>query len=120
MHFRFRGNNIQVVKTQPDPETGKAKSLPLGSINRATLAMSDKLRANCSPEELQEIEGWVRRYQAVDRLKHQHAALTLPEQMAAAAEWFEQASLDEARQVADDIMATSGMLRRVLNRRGLL
>jgi hypothetical protein len=120
MHFRFRGNNIQVVKTQPDPETGKAKSVPLGSINRATLAISDKLQMNCSPEELREIEGWVRRYQAIDRLKRQHAALTLPEQIAAAAEWFEQASIDEASQVADDIMATTAVLRRILNRRGLL
>ena len=120
MHFRFRGNNIQVVKTQPDPETGKAKSMPLGSINRATLAISDKLRASCSEEELKEIEGWVRRYQAVDRLKRQHAALTLPEQMSAATDWLDQAKPEEARPVADDILATMAVMRRVLNRRGLL
>ena len=92
MHFRFRGNNIQVVKSQLDNESGKAKSIPMGSINRATLAISDKLRANCSPDELQEIEAWVKRYQTVHALKQKHAALTLPEQMAAAAEWFETAS----------------------------
>lgn len=120
MHFRFRGNNIQVVKTQPDPETGKAKSIPFGSINRATLAISDKLRSNCSAEELQEIEGWVKRYQVVDRLKRQHAAMTLPEQMSAASDWLDQASTEEARPVADDILATMALLRRVLNRRGLL
>jgi hypothetical protein len=120
MHFRFRGNNIQVVKTQPDPETGKAKSVPLGSVNRSTLALSDKLRSNCSPEELQEIESWVRRYQVVDRLKRQHAALTLPEQMSAATQWLDEANPDEARPVADDILATMAMMRRVLNRRGLL
>jgi hypothetical protein len=120
MHFRFRGNNIQVVKSQKKGADAKAKSTPLGSINRSTLAISEKLRSNCSPEELEEIEAWVKRYQAVDGVKRKHAALTLPEQIAAAAEWFAEASPEEARQTADDIMATTAVLRRVLNRRGLL
>ncbi len=120
MHFRFRGNNIQVVKTAPDPESGKAISTPMGSINRVTMAISDKLRTNCSTDELREIETWVKRYQAIDTLKHKHAAMTLPEQMAAAAEWFKFADSGEARQPADDIISTMAMLRKVLDRRGLL
>jgi hypothetical protein len=40
--------------------------------------------------------------------------------MAAAAQWFAEASPEEARQIADDIMATTAVLRQVLNRRGLL
>jgi hypothetical protein len=40
--------------------------------------------------------------------------------MAAAMEWFEQADPDEARQVAEDVLATSVALRQVLHRRGLL
>ena len=120
MHFRFRGNNIQVVKSQKTGPSGKAKSRPMGSINRQTMAISDKLRSNCTPAELEEIEAWVQRYQAIDVIKRKHAALTLPEQMAAAAEWFAHASPDEARQIADDIMSTTVALRRVLNRRGLL
>ncbi len=120
MYFRFRGNNIQVVKTQPDPASGKVKSVPVGSINRATLGITDKLRASCSPEELAEIESWVKRHEAVAALKRRHAALTLPEQMADAAEWFSDAAADEARSAADDIIATMAALRRVLNRRGLL
>jgi hypothetical protein len=120
VHFRFRGNSIQVVKSQSDATSGKAKSVPLGSINRATLAMSDKLRSNCTPEELQEIEAWVKRYQLVDELKQKHAALTLPDQMAAAIEWFEAATPEEARQAADDVIETMALLRRALNKRGLL
>ena len=120
MHFRFRGNNIQVVKTQPDPATGKKKSVPIGSINRSTLGISDKLRENCSPDELNEITTWVERHQTVAALKRKHAALTLPEQMADAAAWFRQAGAEEARHAADDIIATMTVLRRVLNRRGLL
>jgi len=119
MHFRFRGNNVQVVKSQPDPETGKAKSVPVGSINRATLAISDKLRESCSPQEIGEIEAWIKRYGAVSSLKQKHAALTLPEQMAAATEWLEKAPLEEARPIADDILATLALLRRVLSQRGL-
>ncbi len=120
MYFRFRGNNIQVVKSQLDASTGKAKSVPLGSINRATLAISDTLRRNCAPEELREIEAWVRRYRAIDDLKRRHAALTLPEQMAAAAQWFGDANPEEARPIADDILATMTTLRRAMNNRGLL
>ena len=120
MHFRFRGNNIQVVKSQPDGDSGKAKSLPMGSINRATMAISDKLRSSCSPEELREIEAWVKRYQTVHELKQKHAALTLPEQMAAAAAWFKTADPDEARQVAEDVIATTTVLRRAMAKRGLL
>jgi hypothetical protein len=120
MHFRFRGNNIQVVKSQPETATGRAKSVPVGSINRVTLAISDRLRENCSREELKEIEAWVKRYQVVDGLKRQHAALTLPEQIAAAGQWFETARAEEARLVADDILTATALLRRTLNRRGLL
>ena len=120
MHFRFRGNNIQVVRSQPDLTTGKSKSIPIGSINRATLAISPRLRESCSREELKEIEAWVKRYQVVDGLKRQHAALTLPEQIAAARQWFEIARPEDARLVADDILSASAQLRRTLNRRGLL
>jgi hypothetical protein len=120
MHFRFRGNNIQVVKSQTDESTGKAKSIPVGSINRATLAISDKLRESCTKEELREIETFVKRYQNVDRFKRQYAALTLPEQIAAAGEWLEEASDAEARDLADDILASFGQLRKALTKRGLL
>jgi hypothetical protein len=120
MHFRLRGNNIQVVKSQRDPSIGKAKSVPIGSINRATLAISDKLRQNCSPAELKEIEAFVRRYQAIDAHKRKHAALTLPEQMAAAIQWFRDADPEEARAVADDIVAHTQLLRKMLSKRGLL
>ena len=120
MHFRFRGNNIQVVKSQPEASTGKAKSIPVGSINRATLALTDKLRENCTSAELKEIETFVRHCQAVDALKRKHAALTLPEQMAAAVQWFKEADLDEAREIAEGIMQHSAVLRKVLSKRGLI
>ena len=120
MHFRFRGNNIQVVRSQTDTASGKAKSVPVGSINRLTLAISDKLRENCSREELKEIEAWVKRYQIVDGLKRQYAALTLPEQIAAARQWFESAKLEDARLLTDDILTAMAQLRRTLNRRELL
>jgi hypothetical protein len=94
--------------------------MPLGSINRATLAISDKLRVSCTPDELREIEAWVKRYQAVDELKHKHAALTLPDQIASAIQWFHNAEQQEAGRVAEDILAMTTLLRRVLNRRGLL
>jgi len=120
MHFRFRGNNIQVIKSQMDPATGKAKSVPLGSINRANLAVSEKLAANCSPHDLKEIEEWVRRYRRIDQLKQRVAALTLPEQIAAAVQWFERAEAAEAAQPAEDALTAFRILRGVLMKRGLI
>lgn len=117
MHFRFRGNNIQVVKSQVDLETGKAKSVPIGSINRATLAVSERLSANCTPAELKEIEAWVKQRQGVEELKRKVAALTLAEQIAQAIEWIERAPDDEVLELADDLLRASGALRRVLAKR---
>jgi hypothetical protein len=109
-----------VVKSIPEGGAGKAKSVPLGSINRATLGISDKLRQSCSPAELKEIEAWVKRYQAVDELKYRYAALTLPEQIGNAIRWFEKASPVEAYQVLDDTLTATAALRKVLTKRGLL
>jgi hypothetical protein len=95
----------------------------LGSINRQSLLVSDKLRANCTAQDLQDIETWVRGYQSVVDLKSKHAAMTLPEQMGAAMAWFENASQDETRetrQLVEDIVATWLLLRSVLTRRGLI
>jgi len=92
----------------------------VGSINRVTLAITDKLRRNCSDAELREIEAFVKRYQALDVLKRKHAALTLPEQMAAAIQWFKGADPEEARDIAEDIMSHTQLLRKMLNKRGLM
>ena len=120
MHFRFRNNNIQVVKSRLDPRNGKAKSVPVGSINRASLAVSEKLSSNCSPEELKQIEAWVRRYREVDDLRRKLAALTLPEQISTAIEWLELAEREEAAEAAEDILTATAALRRVLAKRGLV
>jgi hypothetical protein len=94
--------------------------MPVGSINRANLEISDKLRANCSDTELNEIRDWVKHYAQVHDLKRRHAALTLPEVIDAAVDWFASADLDEARQSAEDALAASARLRKVLSKRGLL
>lgn len=121
MHFRFRGNNIQVVRSQPDAETGRAKSVPLGSINRATLQISEKLRANCSTAELEEITVWVERYHKVEALKQKFAAVTLPEQISSAAQWFTGVTVDdESRRIAGEAAQSMAMLRRILNKLELL
>jgi hypothetical protein len=119
MYFRFRGNSIQIVKSQMDPSTGKAKSVPLGSINRSNLAISEKLSASCSKRELEEIQAWVEHHRSVDDLKRKFAALTLPEQIAAAIEWFTEASPEDAGQIAADVIAATMALRQVIVKRGL-
>lgn len=120
MFFRFRGNNIQIVKSRLDPKTGKAKSVPLGSINRSNLLVSDNLRQNCSPAEIKEIEAWVKRRRDIDTAKQRLVALTLAEQIATATEWFAQANLEDARDAAEEVLLATSALRRTLDQRGLL
>lgn len=116
MYFRFRGNNIQVVRTVTDQATGKAKSVPVGSINKANLRVSDNLAKACSTAELAEIESWVVRQRSRDILKQEHAAVTLPEQMALAAEWFGTTNSEDTQLLADDIVVAWVDLRTSINK----
>ncbi|HWQ39837.1 MAG TPA: hypothetical protein VNM24_14745 [Burkholderiales bacterium] len=117
MHFRFRGNNVQVVKSQLDPKTGKAKSVPIGSINLARLEIGDKLASNCSAAELKEIENWLKRRRGIEELKAKVAALTLPENISSALKWFAKAPPEEIEEVADDVLVGIRQLRKVLQKR---
>ena len=120
MFFRFRGNNIQIVKSQLDPKTGKAKSVPLGSINRSNLLVSDNLRQNCSPAEVKEIEAWVKRRRDIDEARRKVVALTLAERIALATEWFAEAKPEDARDAAEEVLMATSALRRTLDQRGLI
>lgn len=114
MHFRFRGNSVQVVRSTREPGSGRAKSVPIGSIHKETLRISDRLRAACTPEELREIEEWVLHYGGTEHLKREFAAFSLAEQMELAATWFESAGPDADPLLNDAIVQGWQRLRRLL------
>lgn len=113
MHFRHRGNNVQIVRSVA-AEGGKKKSVPVGSINKANLKITDKLRGECTQQEIKEIEAWVTRYAAQEQLKNQVAALTLAEQMSKAVAWLEKADPKVAADVINDISDAMPLLRKAL------
>jgi hypothetical protein len=59
MHFRRRGNNVQLVRSQEDAATGKKRSMPIGSLNLARPEIPLALRKTCSAEEIAAIEAYL-------------------------------------------------------------
>ncbi len=61
MHFRVRGNNVQIIKTVTNELTGKAKSVPIGSANLITGKITPKASQNLSQQEQEEAMLWVKK-----------------------------------------------------------
>ena len=59
MHFRVRGNNVQIIKTVKDGTTGKAKSVPVGSASLTTGTIKNDALAKLSENEHNEVRAWV-------------------------------------------------------------
>jgi hypothetical protein len=112
MHFRHRGNNVQIVRSQTDPATGKRRSVPIGSINKTRSEIPAALRQACSPEEIAEIETWLAAQRQLETLRDEVAARTLAEQIERAANWLQRAEPAAARQVFDELAGAWQRLRR--------
>ncbi len=120
MHFRRRGNNVQLVRSQTDPATGKKRPTPIGSLNMAKPEIPPAVRQACTPEEIAEIEAFLATARRIEAMKREHAALTLAEQIELAAGWLEAAEPQAARPIAAQAQAAWQQLRRVATRKGLL
>lgn len=88
MHFRYRDNVIQVIRTTYDKESKRGRSVVVGRLPRLSLAIGDNLRDACTLDELREIEAWVAENQRAEALKSELAAMTLAEQLNRANLWF--------------------------------
>ena len=104
MQFRERRRVIQVIRTVYDPDLKRGRSEVVGKIDKAALAVTDKLQKGCTPEELSEILTYLddRR----NRLRNEAVragAETLPAQMREAAEYFRTHRDGEAREFATEI-----------------
>lgn len=112
MHFRHRGNNVQIVKTEM--VDGKKKSVPVGSVNKLNLNITDALKSKATADELAEIEQWVSDFKSLQDLKAEVAALSLAEQMGLAAKWLESADKSRAAKVGNDILDALPLLRKAI------
>lgn len=114
MHFRRRGNNVQIVKTQPG-EDGKAVSRPIGSANILTGEISQQAAAALSADEVQEVKAWIARQNAIAAQKSELAYRCLAQTLTEVAAWIRSADPALLREHNDEIRAGLGLLRRNLS-----
>jgi hypothetical protein len=121
MHFRYRNNLIQVIRTIYDPATKKPRTEIVGRLRRGDLEPGAELLAACTPAEADEVRRWIASHMKADAVAAEHAARSLAEQMAKATEWFASTKdQDSARVLAADLMQQWMKLRAQLRRDGLL
>lgn len=120
MHFRKRGSTIRVIRTSYDKKTKKAVSTSLGSLSLNSEVIPDDLKAQCTPEEVKEVQVWMGSARKVERLNAEHAARSLPQVVADAIAWFKTDTGDDVEQVATQALAAMSQLRRTLKNKNLL
>ena len=104
MHYRVRGNSVQLVKTVRDKASGKAVSKPVGSLNLINAAISDAAKESLTPDEIAGVEAWVARKQDIDRRKRQLDAELFSTTIGSMIQWTKEASAEEVNAMADDIL----------------
>jgi hypothetical protein len=114
MHFRIRGNNVQLVKTVADPESGKAKSAPVGSVNLLTGKINERALEALSSEEVVEVETWLDKKRDLDQRKRQLEAETLPLTLSDVATWINEADRSAVAELAEEIQFGMAEVRRAL------
>jgi hypothetical protein len=121
MHFRFRKNIVQVVRTTYDPATKGPRTEIVGRLLRSDPKAAPELLAACTAEEAEEVQRWIGTHLKADAVAVEHAARSLAGQIAKAAEWFSVTDdLDSAHLVVAEIHQQWSKLRAQLRRRGLL
>lgn len=113
MHFRIRGNNVQVVKTETD-SSGKKKSVPVGSFRKVDSDVPDSLKEKLSASEIAEVKAWLSHSSSVEDMKAKMAAFTLAEQIDLAVTWLNKADKAEATFVVDGVLESMRKLRKAL------
>lgn len=113
MHFRVRGNNVQVIKSEADA-SGKKKATAVGSFKKNAAELPEELKSVLSASEAKEAQAWIQFNAETNKTKLKLAALTLPEQMTDAVAWLKTADKSEASFVVDGILDAMRDLRKVL------
>ena len=121
MHFRFRKNLVQVVRTTYDPATKRPRTEIVGRLLRSDPRADPALLAACTPAEVEEVRRWIGSHMKAEAVAAEHAARSLAGQMAKAADWFAATDdLESARLLAAELHQQWSKLRSQLRRRSLL
>lgn len=120
MHFRDRGQTVQLIRTSYDASSKKGKNEIVGRLVKANPQISPSLESALTAEERTELTAWLAGSATLQRLKRELAVRTLPEQLSLAKEWFTDKKDDDARLLAATLVPMWVKLRVVLKRNGLL
>ena len=118
MHFRVRGNVIQCVRTTYDAASKKPKAQVLGRVRKANPQIEDELRLSCTPDELAQLEAYLKNEHTLTQLQMELAARNLTSNIDLAAEWLSLSSSSIENEVlAFDILKATNRLRREISKR---
>jgi hypothetical protein len=120
MHFRERGQIVQLIRTKYDAATKKGKNEIVGRLVKAKPEISDELKTALTPEERKEVATWIEGYATIAQLKRELAVRTLPEQLTLAEEWFADQKGNDARFLAASLLPPWTRLRASLKKSGLM
>jgi len=120
MHFRERGQIIQIIRTTYDAKTKKGKSHIVGRLSKARPEISEELRLVLSDQEIKEVAEWIKGNGAIEQLRQELAARTLTAQMSLAAEWLASHKGEDARFLAESLVPAWYRLRAALKRSGFV
>ncbi len=113
MHFRRRGNNVQIVKTQPG-EGGKASSRPIGSANITTGVITAKAAEVLTPEETQEVQAWIARHKSIEAQKREVEYRCLGETLSSLAAWVRTADAGVVAEHGEEVRSGLSQMRRAI------
>lgn len=121
MHFRIRTNVIQLIRTKYDDVKKKGVNTIIATVRLAKPELSDDLRQNLTPEEVNAFETWLKKRHRTDMLREEMAALTLAEAIDLAQKWFEREGNSLAAQSeAKDIVFHWQAMRKLFAKNSLL
>jgi hypothetical protein len=117
MHFRIRGNNVQIVKTMPGEAGKKVQSKPVGSANINTGEISERAKAALSAAEIEEVKAWIANHKASASKRGELEFATLPERLREIVAWARGADAATLAPQTDAVLEAVRSLRSVLLRK---
>ena len=117
MHFRIRGNNVQIVKTVPGEGGKKVQSKPIGSANINSGEISDRAKAALSPAEIEEVNAWIANHKASAGKRAELEFATLSERIREVTTWVRAAEAASLAPQTDEILEALRGLRGALLRK---
>jgi hypothetical protein len=119
MHFRDRGQVVQIIRTTYDAASKKGKNEIVGRLSKENPKILEKWGDLLSPAERKEVTAFIDGYATLAKLKGELAARSLTEQMALAEGWFSTHKGEDARLLAASLVPAWTRLRGSLKKNNL-